>query len=234
MELAILLPLAAFVALAAGFAIVLRRAGQVVARRRELDGFRTAVRELTQRIDISLTGATDRIDAVRRQQVGAAMAMPTIQAATDAIGRYREGARALDGPAAAAEIRDDLIAELERIERALAMVEHGATILAQERGRGPEVEAQTAIKRGYLNLVHAREAIHGHAARAQLLPALPAVPAVPAVAPVRSADPPPVLPPVALSGPPSVPLPGPPAQSPYRPPNQAVTMPDPPATDHTM
>ncbi|MEJ7748996.1 MAG: hypothetical protein WKF56_06815 [Candidatus Limnocylindrales bacterium] len=233
MELAILLPLAAFVALAAGFAIVLRRAGQVVARKRELDGFRTAVRELTQRIDISLTGATDRIDAVRRQQVGAAMALPTIQAATDAIGRYREEARALDGPAAAAAaaLGDALIAELERIERALAMVEHGATILAQVRGRGPEVEAQTAIKRGYLNLVHAREAIHGHAARAQLLPALPAVPAA---APVRSADPPPVRPPVALSGPPPVPLPGPPTQSPPRPSNQAVTMPDPPATDHTM
>jgi len=38
------------------------------------------------------------------------------------------------------------------------MVEHGATILIGVR-RGPrELEAQTAIKRGYLNLIHAREA----------------------------------------------------------------------------
>ena len=39
------------------------------------------------------------------------------------------------------------------------MVEHGAEILAQVRRRGRELEAQTSIKRGYLNLLHAREAI---------------------------------------------------------------------------
>ena len=57
------------------------------------------------------------------------------------------------------------MAELERAERALAMVDHGATILAQVRRRGRELEAQTSIKRGYLNLIHAREAIARHAAR---------------------------------------------------------------------
>ena len=39
------------------------------------------------------------------------------------------------------------------------MVEHGATILAPVRRGGRELEAQTSIKRGYLNLLHAREAI---------------------------------------------------------------------------
>src|ERR671921_839213 len=56
--------------------------------------------------------------------------------------------------------------ELERAQRALEMVEHGTTMLAAAR-RGPrELEAQTSIKRGYLNLIHAREAFARHAARA--------------------------------------------------------------------
>ena len=49
------------------------------------------------------------------------------------------------------------------------MVEHGATILAQVRRRGRELEAQTALKRGYLNLLHAQEAIDRHALRVETL-----------------------------------------------------------------
>jgi len=165
-ELAILLPLVAFLALAVGFGIVLRRAGRIVARTREVENFRSSVRELAARIDQSLDGATGRIDAVRRQQLAASTIGATIEAATDAIARYIEEARALHGPPVAAAIRDDLVAELERADRALAMVDHGATIMAAVTRRGRELEAQTSIKRGYLNLVHAREAIARHAARA--------------------------------------------------------------------
>jgi hypothetical protein len=170
-ELAILLPLAAFFVLAMGFAIVLRRAGRIVARTREVEGFRSSVRDLAGRIDQSLDGAIRRIDAVRRQQLAAGTIGATIEAATDAIRRYTEEARALHGPATAQAIRDDLVAELERADRALGMVDHGATILAQATRRGRELEAQTSIKRGYLNLVHAREAIFRHAARAAELDA---------------------------------------------------------------
>ena len=50
------------------------------------------------------------------------------------------------------------------------MVEHGRALQASARG-GHEVEAQTAIKRGYLNLLHAREAIaHQAALAAELTP----------------------------------------------------------------
>jgi hypothetical protein len=165
-ELTVLLPITAFLALAIGFAIVLRRAGRIVARTREIEGFRSSVRDLTTRIDQSLEGAAGRIDAVRRGQLGADTIGPTIEAATDAVARYSDEARALKGPAVAAEVRDSLVEDLERAERALGMVKHGAEILAQVRRRGRELEAQTSIKRGYLNLVHAREAIARHAARA--------------------------------------------------------------------
>ena len=61
-ELGILLPLVAFLVLAVGFAVVLRRAGRIVARTREVENFRSAVRDLATRIDQSLEGATGRID----------------------------------------------------------------------------------------------------------------------------------------------------------------------------
>ena len=166
-ELSIFLPLIAFLVLAVGFGVVLRRAGRIVARTREVENFRSSVRELAARIDQSLDGAVGRIDAVRRQQLAADTVAATIEAATDAIARYTDEARALHGPPLARAIRDDLVAELERADRALKMVDHGATILAQVTRRGREMEAQTSIKRGYLNLVHAREAIIRHAARAE-------------------------------------------------------------------
>ncbi len=168
-ELLLLLPIVAFIALAALTVIVLRRAGTIVARSREIEGFRSSVHDLASRVDASLDGAIGRIDAVRRGQVGAETIGPTIDAATDAVERYAEEARALHGPAEVTAIRDDIVLELERAGRALAMVEHGATILAQVRRRGRELEAQTSLKRGYLNLLHAKEALDRHALRVDAL-----------------------------------------------------------------
>jgi|GEM_PF-735170 len=165
-ELAILLPLAAFIALAAGLYLVFRRTDSIARRSREVEAFKRNVRELAARIDTSLEGATSRIDAVRRQQVPADTIGPTIEAATDAVERYVVEARVLAGPPPAIVIRDSLVADLDRAGRALQMVDHGATILAQVRRRGRELEAQTALKRGYLNLMHAREAVGRHAAAA--------------------------------------------------------------------
>lgn len=171
--LAILLPLAAFIALASGLWVVFRRTDSIARRSRELASFKSSVEGLAGRIDTSLEGATSRIDAVRRQQVPADTIGPTIDAAADAVRRYLTEVRALHGPPPAIVIRDALVADLERAARALEMVDHGATILAQVRRRGRELEAQTALKRGYLNLMHAREAIGRHAAEAADLEMLP-------------------------------------------------------------
>jgi hypothetical protein len=166
-ELAILLPIVAFVALAAALALVLRGTGRIVARTRELEHFKSAVKDLAARVDASLGGAARQIDAVRRRQVGPETITETVAAATDAVERYSEEARSLRGPKTARQVQGDLVAELERAERALGMVEHGASIMAAARRGSRELEAQTSIKRGYLNLLHAREAIARHALEAQ-------------------------------------------------------------------
>jgi hypothetical protein len=218
-ELAILLPLAAFVALAAGLFIVFRRTDSIARRSRDIERFKASVRDLVVRIETSLEGATSRIDAVRRQQVPADTVGPTIDAATDAVSRYIDEVRALNGPTQAIVIRDALVGDLERAARALAMVEHGATILAQSRRRGRELEAQTSLKRGYLNLMHARDAVQRHAADAAALEIVVEETA-PTAAPGRTpAQRPPAAGPTA--GPPPAP-PAPPPASPAPPPASAT------------
>jgi hypothetical protein len=166
-DLANLLPIAAFIALVAGLAMVLRGTGRIVARTREVELFRGTVRDLAARVDASLGGAAGQIDAVRRRQVGPDTIVDTIDAAKDAVTRYIDEAKAIRGPRKTQRIRSDLVADLERSQRALEMVEHGTSIMVNVR-RGPrELEAQTAIKRGYLNLIHAREAFARNALVAQ-------------------------------------------------------------------
>ena len=118
--------------------MVLRGTGRIVARTRELEGFKQQVRDLAARADTSLGGAATEIDAVRRKQVGP-------------------------------ETITETVAALERAHRALEMVEHGTSILGAARRGSRELEAQTSIKRGYLNLLHAREALARHALEAQAL-----------------------------------------------------------------
>jgi hypothetical protein len=160
------LPILAFIALAAGLAVVFRRTGSIVAKTREAEGFRTSVRDLAARIDASLGGAAHRIDQVRHHELTPDAIAETLLVASDAVDRYLAEARALRAPSSAVDIRDDLVAQLERAGRALATVEHGATIMSTIRGGARELEAQTSIKRGYLNLLHAREAIAREASRA--------------------------------------------------------------------
>lgn len=169
MELAIVLPLLAFLCLAALFLLVLRRAGRFVAATRDVERFRRQTGDLAKRAEISLGEVGERVDAVRRGQLAAAAVADDLSASLDAVARYAEEARALRPPRTALMIREGLVGELERAARALEMVEHGCGIQASARSGGRELEAQTAIKRGYLNVLHAREAIARHAAEAAAL-----------------------------------------------------------------
>jgi hypothetical protein len=160
------LAVAAFVALALALWIVVRRAGRLIALTRETDAFRRATVDLAGRAEESLAGVSARIDAVRRHSVPADEITDNLSAAAEAVERYLDEARGLRGPRASLEIRDSIVSELERAARALQMTEHGCSILASARAGARELEAQTSVKRGYLNLLHAREAIARHAARA--------------------------------------------------------------------
>ena len=169
MEWAIVLPLVAFALLAILFALFLRRAGRLIAATRDVERFRRQGADLASRRETSLGEICSRIDAVRRGQGAAPTVVDDISASIDAVERYAEEGRALHPPSDGGQIRDDIVAELERAKRALEMIDHGVSIQASARSGGREIEAQTPIKRGYLNVLHAREAIARHAADAATL-----------------------------------------------------------------
>jgi hypothetical protein len=157
---AIVLPVIAFLALATAFAVILRRAGRLLAATRDVERFRRQVGDLGQRIETSLGEISHRVDALRRGQLDAAAISDDLTASLDAVGRYADEARALQPPIDAVRIRTGLISELERASRAIGMIEHGCSIQISARAGARGLEAQTAIKRGYLNVLHAREALH--------------------------------------------------------------------------
>ena len=171
MEPLLVLPLLAFLILLTLFVLVLRRAGRFVASTRDAERFRRQVADLAGRVESSLAELSGRIDAVRRGQLGADAVADDLAATLDAVARYAEEARLFHPPHDGFRIRDEIVAELERSARALEMIEHGRAIQASARRGGREVEAQTAIKRGYLNVLHARENIaHQARAAAELTP----------------------------------------------------------------
>jgi hypothetical protein len=165
----LLLPVAAFLILIVLFGLVLRRAGRFIAATRDVERFRRQAGDLTTRIETSLGEICERVDAVRRGQVGAEALGDDIAASLDAVSRYADEAKALRPPREGGRIRDEIIAELERAGRALEMIEHGRSIQVSARAGGREVESQTSIKRGYLNVLHAREAIAHQATLARAI-----------------------------------------------------------------
>jgi hypothetical protein len=159
MQPLLVLPLLAFLILLALFILVLRRAGRFIAATRDVERFRRQVGDLAGRVEISLGEICSRVDAVRRGQLGADMLADDLSASIDSVERYTDEARGFHPPADGRVVQTEIVAALERSARALEMVEHGRSIQASARSGGREIEAQTAIKRGYLNVLHARESI---------------------------------------------------------------------------
>jgi hypothetical protein len=162
-ETAQVVALLAFLIVGAIVLIGARRTGWVLARTREAETFRVDVGDLARRVEVSLGAVSDRIDAVRRGIAPPETIGPNLAAAMDAAEKYTGEARSLHAPREAGRSRSELIAELERASRALALVEYGVAVRARGRKGEAGPEADTAIKRGYLNLLHAREAIARHA-----------------------------------------------------------------------
>lgn len=159
MQPLLVLPVLAFVILLTLFLLVLRRAGRFIASTRDVERFRRQAGDLATRVETSLGEICSRVDAVRRGELGADELADDLSASLDAVARYADEARGFHPPADGVAVRDEIVAALERSGRALQMIEHGRSIQASARAGGREIEAQTAIKRGYLNILHARESI---------------------------------------------------------------------------
>lgn len=159
MQPLLVLPLIAFVILLILFVLVLRRASRFIAATRDVERFRREIGDLSGRIETSLGEICSRVNSLRRGQLDAEALGDDLTASLDAVSRYADETRGLHPPADGRPMLDEIVSELERAGRALEMIEHGRSIQASARAGGREIESQTSIKRGYLNVLHAREAI---------------------------------------------------------------------------
>ena len=154
----VIVPLAVFFAVSLAVAYLVWRVVLVGGQlRREAQSQRTAV-QIARRADLSVSQLAVLVDEVRRRKLDPGEAQQSLRASADTMRRFSSELSSLGPGDDAPPFAVGLIAEIDRTERAIALIAHGAEMLA-ETAFERHGEGETAIKRGYLNLLHAREAI---------------------------------------------------------------------------
>lgn len=148
-----------FAALVVAFFVVLNRAGRVVADTRVEDSFRRDAALVADRAAEHIGEACAQIDRVRRRLDAPDTLEGILPPALEALEGLATETAALTPPVALVPFRARLADEIDRAARAAANVQHGGVLMGVTAGRPRELEGETAIKRGYLNLLHAREAL---------------------------------------------------------------------------
>lgn len=158
-QVLVALSLVLFVALVAAFIFVLRRAAGLVAATREDEGFRVGAAGVADRAAALIHETSARIDRVRRHQEAPTALDDVLPATLDALAGLRAEVEALVAPGSLVALAGRLGEELDRATRAAEVVQHGCSLMTVAAGRPRESEGETSIKRGYLNFLHAGEAI---------------------------------------------------------------------------
>lgn len=166
----VLVPLGVFFALTVPTLVIVWRIFVVGAElRRDAQSGRVAM-DIARRTDISLGELSPIVDDLRRGKVGPETSEANLRAGADALRRYAQEAELVDRHVP----RDTagLGSEIARAQRALELIEYGRALMLDRTGeQGPQGE--TAVKRGYLNLLHARDAIKARAAEIAAAAAAP-------------------------------------------------------------
>ncbi|HXX60722.1 MAG TPA: hypothetical protein VEI48_05480 [Candidatus Sulfotelmatobacter sp.] len=163
---AIILPLLLALLLLYVLVYFARAAGQALARSREVTRFQFEAKALLAQVDPILEGLATRTDSARRQLIPPDEILPDLENGTTTLEAARATADRISAPQHGRVLRDAMGEDVDRAIRAVAMIQHGCQQASSGYGRGAELEAQTAVKRGYLNLLHARESLASHVAEA--------------------------------------------------------------------
>lgn len=157
----VLLPLVVFFALGVPILLLLWRVFVVGGELRRYAQEGRAAVDLARRTDTSLAELSAVIDALRRRRVEPDAGEASLHASAEALRRYAQEAEVIDKRAGQPE-SSGMHAEIVRAQRAVEMIEHGRVLMLDHL---PEriSEGETSLKRGYLNLLHAREAIRARA-----------------------------------------------------------------------
>ena len=157
-EAKVVLPLVIFFVMGAALLWLLWRVVVAGGRARRESASGIAAEDLARRCDVLLGDLLIVVDEMRRRKIPAQEAGPKMAAAQDVLRRHVQEAQALSRSGPWATTAAALAADVERAQRAIELVQHGGELLADLTGVDWG-EGETSVKRGYLNLVHAREAI---------------------------------------------------------------------------
>ena len=153
----VLLPLVVAFALGVPIVFVLRRVFVVGGDlRRDAQLGRMAL-DIVHRTELSLDELAMVVDDLRRGKTEPEACEASIRACGEALSKYAQEAAVVDKDVTAAE-GGGLRTEVERAQRAVELIEHGRQLMAVGRVEGM-AEGETSVKRGYLNVLHARDAI---------------------------------------------------------------------------
>lgn len=186
MPLPTLVWLALLLVLALLFVVTVRRASALIARTRGLERFQGAVDSLDRRFAAIVGPLVASLDEIRRHAGDPVALQDRLTAAQAVLDELRSEAGQLPAPEALRGLTAAMRGDLERAQRAASLVEHGLASMATTT-MGRDLEAQTSLKRGALNLRHAQGAFALRAREvaalrpADLLPGAPGRPAEPPI-----------------------------------------------------
>lgn len=164
MTLQSLLPLILLGLIVFVLAVFVQRASRALARVRAMAAFERDTVVLSSRVGSIIDQFIGRMDAVRRRQVDVADIRGELAVVHGEVASAREAMEAWRTPESLSEARGALAEDLDRLARALEMIDFGVELTAGGDRRQREMESQTAAKRGYLALRHARDSLADHVA----------------------------------------------------------------------
>jgi hypothetical protein len=153
----VLLPLAVFFALGVPIVVLMWRVFVVGGELRRHAQYGRAAVDLARRADVSLAELATVVDDLRRRKAGPDESAARLDACAEALRRYAGEADAVDTHLPEPNGAGMRI-EIERAQRAVELIEHGRQLML-EPATESIAEGETTVKRGYLNLMHARDAI---------------------------------------------------------------------------
>ncbi len=162
MSSSVFVPLIVFFALALPILFLLWRVLVVGGElRRDAAHGRTAL-DIARRVDISLAELADLIDELRRRKADPDASADSLRAAAEALRHYAREAEQVDKRVIRLPGSPTFGSEIERAQRAVDLIEHGRALMLDVK-EDRFAEGETSVKRGYLNLLHARDALKARA-----------------------------------------------------------------------
>jgi hypothetical protein len=159
MSAEVLIPLIVFLTMCLAVLYVLWRVVVTGGDLRRVSQRLRAALDIAARADSALEQVAAAVDELRRRRADGEEVGRLLRASSDGFRQLSRDAATIAQQGEPA-VLSALVAELERARRAIELIEHGRDMLEVSGRPG---EGETEIKRGYLGILHAREAIREQA-----------------------------------------------------------------------